>query len=143
LMKSLLRWMFGLLSGTGASSEVTGYSGGEVLIKCKYDKEYKSNNKYFCRGSCKIWTTLGKFSLYDNRETEIFTVRFNNLTKGDSGEYWCGAESDWESDHGYKVYFTQVNLSVNGEYFLLFNIFRTELSIQCIYFILYISTFKQ
>uniref|UniRef100_A0A8B9H1V3 Immunoglobulin domain-containing protein n=1 Tax=Astyanax mexicanus TaxID=7994 RepID=A0A8B9H1V3_ASTMX len=234
-MKILLIFTLYLISGGGASSEVRGYSGGGVLIKCKYDKEYTSNNKYFCKSSgvnctdlirtgdqeksvntgrfllidkprsaeflvmmreltvedsgryqcgvnissntynhiqvelkinrdqhhekcidavrykggslnisckypqslkdhpkffcirmgsgclykaavkeSKIWTTIGKFSLYDNRETEIFTVRFNNLTKRDSAEYWCGAESDWESDHGYKVFFTQINLSING-----------------------------
>uniref|UniRef100_A0A3B1JXH4 Immunoglobulin domain-containing protein n=1 Tax=Astyanax mexicanus TaxID=7994 RepID=A0A3B1JXH4_ASTMX len=103
-----------------------GYKGESLNITCKYPQSLKDHPKFFCfrvGSGClykaavkqsKIWTTIGKFSLYDNRETDIFTVRFN-LTKGDSGEYWCGAESDWESDHGYKVYFTQINLRVTAE----------------------------
>uniref|UniRef100_W5K1K1 Immunoglobulin domain-containing protein n=1 Tax=Astyanax mexicanus TaxID=7994 RepID=W5K1K1_ASTMX len=229
--------VWSLLSGGEASSNVTGYSGGGVLIRCKYDKKYTSNNKYFCKGSrpncddliktgeknkwvntgrfslidktssaeflvmikeltvkdfgtyqcavdissrtdiytpvelkihedisymrsisvnghvgseiniscnypqsliskpkflCKRRSTVdcyytasvkeskrrikeGRFSLYDNKAKKTFTVSISRVTEGDSGEYWCGAESDWESDHGYKVYFTQINLRVTAE----------------------------
>ncbi|XP_060774468.1 polymeric immunoglobulin receptor-like [Neoarius graeffei] len=225
--------MFGVLLDGGASKKVTGYSGGGVLIKCKYHTEYTPNPKYFCKGSspgcsdqiktgnknewvnsgrfslfddtksaefrvmireltvqdtgtyyCGVdiptWTDIytavelkvkedlsyeksisktvhvggdlnisfkypeslrsdpkflcksrlqqaacfynesvkesrkfvneGKFSLYDDGAKQIFTVSIRNVTEQDSGEYWCGAEGAGTSDHGYKVYFTQINL---------------------------------
>ncbi|XP_053539702.1 CMRF35-like molecule 6 [Ictalurus punctatus] len=40
------------------------------------------------------------------------TVSIRNVTEQDSGEYWCGAEAAWTSDHGDKVYFTQIDLTV-------------------------------
>ncbi|XP_047669130.1 polymeric immunoglobulin receptor-like isoform X7 [Tachysurus fulvidraco] len=236
-MKILLIFTFCLISDGGASKEVTGYSGGGILIKCKYDTEYKDKQKYFCKGSwpgcldqiktgdknqwvnsgrfslfddtksSEFWVmireltvqdngtyqcgvdrtlgidiytpvelkvkeglsyeksisetvhvggdltvrckypqslrsdpkflcrrtqdfacfykdsvkdtrkniTFGKFSLYDDREKQIFTVNIRNVTKQDS-EYWCGAEKNWTSDHGYKVYFTRINLTVTEQY---------------------------
>ncbi|KAG9262797.1 polymeric immunoglobulin receptor-like [Astyanax mexicanus] len=231
-LKILLIFTLYLISGGGASNKVRGYSGGGVLIKCKYDKKYTSKNKYFCKGSrpncgdliktgvknkwvnkgrfslidkpssaefwvmireltvkdfgtyqcavditlskdiytpvelkihedykksinvkghvgqtvnisCKYpqslstkpkflcrrrstadcyytasvtesreWIKEGKFSLYDEKARMTFTVSISRVTEGYSGEYWCGAESDWEKDRGYKIYFTQINLRV-------------------------------
>ncbi|XP_046708228.1 polymeric immunoglobulin receptor-like isoform X2 [Silurus meridionalis] len=232
----IIIFTFCLISDGGASKEVTGYLGGEVLIKCKYNTEYTQNPKYFCKGSspgCSdliktgdknmwvnsgqfslfddtksaeisvmireltvedtgmyqcgvdislgndIYTTVelkvkedlsyeksisktvhvggdlnisckypqfhrdqakflckrlqpaacvynesvtesrkdvnvGKFSLYDDRTEQILTVSIRNVTEQDSGEYWCGAEAAWTSDHGYKVYFTRIRLTVTG-----------------------------
>ncbi|XP_017334853.2 CMRF35-like molecule 8 [Ictalurus punctatus] len=42
----------------------------------------------------------------------MLTVSIRNVTEQDSGEYWCGAEAAWTSDHGYRVYFTQIELTV-------------------------------
>ncbi|KAL6482279.1 hypothetical protein MHYP_G00103590 [Metynnis hypsauchen] len=100
--------------------------GGGVNISCKYPQSHKNNPKFLCRrvGSAdcsyetsvkksRRWINEGKLHLHDDGK-QIFTVSFNRLTQGDSGEYWCGAESDWTSDHGYKVYITQINLRVTG-----------------------------
>ncbi|KAL6482290.1 hypothetical protein MHYP_G00103700 [Metynnis hypsauchen] len=57
-----------------------------------------------------IWTNEGNLFLRDDGK-EILTVNISSLTEGDSGEYWCGAEFDWTSDHGYKVYIKQDSLS--------------------------------
>ncbi|KAL7852049.1 hypothetical protein SRHO_G00178340, partial [Serrasalmus rhombeus] len=227
-MKILLIFTLFLISvGGGESERVTGYSGGGVLIKCRYDKKYTSNPKYLCTGlwACmtnQIWTdgknewmNMGRFSLFDDTRAaqfwvvireltvedsgtyycavwksgidvyspvelnvkegqsheksisvtvhvggvlniscrypqfpeflcwrvghddcshnitvneskmwmnegtlflrddgkKILTVNINNLTEGDSGEYWCGAEFDWTSDHGYKIYIKQDSLT--------------------------------
>lgn len=59
---------------------------------------------------------MGKWSLYDDRAKQIFIVSIRNVTEQDSGEYWCGGERAWESDDGYKTYFTQINLTVTGEF---------------------------
>ncbi|KAL6482282.1 hypothetical protein MHYP_G00103620 [Metynnis hypsauchen] len=106
--------------------DVVGHVGGGVNISCKYPQSHKNNPKFLCRrvGSAdcsyetsvkksRRWINEGKLHLHDDGK-QIFTVSFNRLTEGDSGEYWCGAESDWTSDHGYKVYITQINLRVTG-----------------------------
>ncbi|XP_037399234.1 polymeric immunoglobulin receptor-like [Pygocentrus nattereri] len=107
------------------SISVTGDVGGRVNISCKYPKSHRIDPKFLCRrvgtADCNYktsgkqsrrWIKQGKFSLYDDRAKQIFTVSFSSLTEGDSGEYWCGVESDWTADHGYKVYITQINLTV-------------------------------
>ncbi|XP_072513368.1 polymeric immunoglobulin receptor-like isoform X2 [Salminus brasiliensis] len=109
------------------SITVNGHVGGSVNISCKYPQSSSSKPKFLCRrvGSAdcnykasvkesRRWIKEGKFSLYDEGENQTFTVSINNLTNEDSGEYWCGAESDWESDHGYKVYITQIKLTVTA-----------------------------
>ncbi|XP_072513862.1 polymeric immunoglobulin receptor-like isoform X2 [Salminus brasiliensis] len=106
------------------SINLVGHVKGDLNISCKYPTALKNKNKFFCKrlGSTgcnyktpveegKKWIKVGLFSFYDDRETDIFTVSSSNLTKG---EYWCGAESDWESDHGYKVYITQINHRVTS-----------------------------
>ncbi|KAL6482275.1 hypothetical protein MHYP_G00103550 [Metynnis hypsauchen] len=103
---------------------VAGRVGGGVNISCKYPQSNNSDPKFLCRvmgtGGCtykstvkesKRWINEGKLHLHDDGK-QIFTVIINSLTEGDSGEYWCGAESDWTSDHGYKIYITQINLRV-------------------------------
>ncbi|KAM9483026.1 uncharacterized protein Hap1MRO34_008069 isoform 1-T1 [Clarias gariepinus] len=70
---------------------------------CSYNSSFNKSKKYI---------NIGKFSLYDDRKRQTLSVSIRNVTERDSGEYWCGAEADWESDDGYKVYFTQINLTV-------------------------------
>ncbi|KAL6471829.1 hypothetical protein MHYP_G00204790 [Metynnis hypsauchen] len=188
--------------GDGASREVTGYSGGGILFKCKYQKESEPNSLYFCRSpgsNCDELIKIeakdkrrnrGRFSLFDNstaavlwvliteltvedsgryqcgadndsstsvdlnvqkdlpfkksisvtgragggvnisckypqshrneskflcKKQQIFTVTINSLTEEDSGEYWCGVESDWKSDDGHRVYITQISLTVTDD----------------------------
>ncbi|KAL7852058.1 hypothetical protein SRHO_G00178430 [Serrasalmus rhombeus] len=109
------------------SVSVTGHVGGSVNINCKYPQSHSSDPKFLCRmmgtadctyktsvNESRRWINEGKLSLHDDRAKQIFTVIINRLTEGDSGEYWCGAESDWTSDHGYKVFITQINLRVTG-----------------------------
>uniref|UniRef100_A0AAR2M031 Immunoglobulin domain-containing protein n=1 Tax=Pygocentrus nattereri TaxID=42514 RepID=A0AAR2M031_PYGNA len=109
------------------SVSVTGHVGGSVNISCKYPQSHRSDPKFLCRrvgtADCtyktsvkesRRWINEGKLSLHDDRAKQIFTVSFNRLTEGDSGEYWCGAESNWTSDHGYKAFITQINLRVTS-----------------------------
>uniref|UniRef100_A0A3B1KIU7 Immunoglobulin domain-containing protein n=1 Tax=Astyanax mexicanus TaxID=7994 RepID=A0A3B1KIU7_ASTMX len=100
-MKILLIFTLYLIS---ASSEVRGYSGGGVLIKCKYDQEYTSKNKYFCKGSWPNcgdlikteikdkWVDTGRFSLIDNTSSAEFWVMIRELTVEDSGTYQCAVD---------------------------------------------------
>ncbi|XP_036412905.1 CMRF35-like molecule 9 [Colossoma macropomum] len=114
------------LSFKKSISEI-GHVGEGVNISCTYPQSHSSDPKFLCRRvgtvSCSYktlvkesrrWINEGKLYLHDDRSKQIFTVIINSLTEGDSGEYWCGAESDWTSDHGYKVYITQINLRVTA-----------------------------
>ncbi|XP_076838295.1 uncharacterized protein LOC143483338 [Brachyhypopomus gauderio] len=73
--------------------------GDSVTIPCFYDKSYKSNNKYWCRGyywsSCTIvanTNTRGSTSVIDHPTHNMFTVELNRLNTDHSGWYWCAAE---------------------------------------------------
>ncbi|XP_053492969.1 polymeric immunoglobulin receptor-like [Ictalurus furcatus] len=104
----------------------TVHVGGDLNISCKYPQSLRSDPKFLCKtrlqdSACSYkesveesrkYVNEGEFSLYDDGETQMLTVSIRNVTEQDSGEYWCGAEAAWTSDHGYKVYFTQINLTV-------------------------------
>ncbi|XDV16733.1 hypothetical protein PO909_016308, partial [Leuciscus waleckii] len=98
---------------------VTGYSGGEVNITCKYDKGYTENKKYFLKeqGSMRRdrirtnekdkWVKNDRFSLYDDTSSAVFTVTLGNLRERDSGTYQCGVDIKSGTDP-----LTVVNLKV-------------------------------
>ncbi|KAF5888185.1 polymeric immunoglobulin receptor-like isoform X4, partial [Clarias magur] len=104
----------------------TVHVGGDLNISCKYPESLRSNLMFLCMMSLqdfacthkrsvnesREYINMGNLSLYDDRANKILSVSIRNVTERDSGEYWCGAEVAWESDHGYKVYFTQINLTV-------------------------------
>jgi len=104
--------------GVVSSMNVTGYSGGVVSVTCKYDEGYSANQKYFCKGKwlkCKDqikteekdkWVASGRFSLYDDTGSAVFTVTIRDLSEGDSGKYYCGTEIVGIDP------FTKVNLEV-------------------------------
>ncbi|XP_066516660.1 polymeric immunoglobulin receptor-like isoform X2 [Hoplias malabaricus] len=109
----------------GKSISVTGHAGGSVNISCKYPQSLRSYPKFLCRrmghGGCVYktpvkesgeWINQGKYSLHDDRVKNTLSVIISDVREGDSGEFWCGAESDWESDHGYKLYMTHIRLTV-------------------------------
>ncbi|KAL6482299.1 hypothetical protein MHYP_G00103790 [Metynnis hypsauchen] len=105
------------------SISVTGHVGGSVTISCKYPQSHSSVLKFLCKtvgtinctdtsSEVRRWMNERKLSRHYDSAKKIFTVSFNSLTEGDSGEYWCGAESDWIFDPGNNVYITQINLTV-------------------------------
>ncbi|KAL7845233.1 hypothetical protein AOLI_G00234250 [Acnodon oligacanthus] len=110
--KILLIFTLFLISvGGGESGRVMGYSGGGVLIKCRYETRYTSNPKYLCTGSwlCMLkqiwtngkneWMNLGRFSLFDDTRAAQFWVLITELTVEDSGTYQCGVEKS-----GFDIY---------------------------------------
>ncbi|KAK3557460.1 hypothetical protein QTP70_027747, partial [Hemibagrus guttatus] len=109
-MKILLFFTLCLISDGGVSKEVTGYSGGGVLIKCKYDRGYRQNSKYFCKGSKRAcsekikteakdkWVNSGRYSLYDDTKSAEFWVMIRELTVWDTGTYHCGVDITFGTD---------------------------------------------
>ncbi|KAI5629937.1 polymeric immunoglobulin receptor-like isoform X2, partial [Silurus asotus] len=108
----LLIFTFCLISDGGASKQVTGYSGGGVLIKCKYDTEFTQNLKYFCKDSWQglrcsdliktkdknMWVTSGRFSLFDDTKSAEFSVMIREITVEDTGTYQCGVDISLGND---------------------------------------------
>ncbi|KAF7711898.1 hypothetical protein HF521_000909 [Silurus meridionalis] len=100
---------------------------GDVNISCTYPESHKNDNKFLCKrhttAACLYMATIkedvsvGKFSLYDDREKHVFTVSLNDVTEQDSGEYWCGAVA-WKQDHEYNVYFIHINLTVTAQCYI-------------------------
>uniref|UniRef100_A0A669EFB9 Immunoglobulin domain-containing protein n=1 Tax=Oreochromis niloticus TaxID=8128 RepID=A0A669EFB9_ORENI len=77
---------------------VSGYEGADVNVSCSYEKGFQSSEKYLCKSNCGrndvlIMTTQpknNKYSIYDDKKAQIFTVTIFDLQKRDAGKYWCG-----------------------------------------------------
>ncbi|XP_017538945.2 CMRF35-like molecule 8 isoform X2 [Pygocentrus nattereri] len=101
------------------SISVTVHVGGVLNISCRYPQfpeflcwrvGHDDCSHNITVNESKMWMNEGTLFLHDDGK-KILTVNINNLTEGDSGEYWCGAEFDWTSDHGYKIYIKQDSLT--------------------------------
>uniref|UniRef100_A0A671MAH8 Ig-like domain-containing protein n=1 Tax=Sinocyclocheilus anshuiensis TaxID=1608454 RepID=A0A671MAH8_9TELE len=104
---------------------VTGYSGGKVIITCKYERKYTENAKYFCKGQKPVtpqigwcsdlikteekneWVDSGRFSLFDDTRAAVFTVTIRDLSEEDSGTHQCGVDIRISED-----FYTEVNLNI-------------------------------
>nr|XP_033814198.1 uncharacterized protein LOC117366660 [Geotrypetes seraphini] len=122
LMRTFPVWSLVILCtggswGLSGPKDVRGHLGGSLSLQCQYHKDYKTNEKYWCKGkiwdSCKIVIqtksnsimTKGRLSIRDNSTALTFTVTMESLTKADSGTYWCGIEK-YFSDIGHPVIVT-------------------------------------
>ncbi|XP_030047693.1 CMRF35-like molecule 6 [Microcaecilia unicolor] len=98
--------------------EVRGLLGESLSLQCQYDNYYSTYNKYWCKGetwkSCikVIETTfnntkvMDRVSLRDDSIAMTLTVTMEQLTKEDSGMYWCGIDKPRLIDSGHLVIMT-------------------------------------
>ncbi|XP_014391568.1 PREDICTED: CMRF35-like molecule 8 [Myotis brandtii] len=107
----LLLWVPGYLSLRGPR-RVTGTVGGSLSVQCRYEEEFKKNNKYWCTYSylpplrTKIVETTeserevrsGRVSIRDDPANLTFTVTLERLTEDDEGTYWCGINRPWTKE---------------------------------------------
>eukprot|EP00063_Salmo_salar_P083764 XP_014058599.1 PREDICTED: polymeric immunoglobulin receptor-like [Salmo salar] len=102
-----------------SSFKVTGYSGGTVILYCKYSHRHDDNQKYFTDGNSKdqiktglknTWVHSGRFSLYDHTGGNYFKVIIRQLTRKDEGTYWCGVDKPTIPDS-----YTKVELDVKKD----------------------------
>ncbi|EAW89171.1 CD300c molecule [Homo sapiens] len=89
---------------------VAGPVGGSLSVQCRYEKEHRTLNKFWCRPPqilrCdKIVETKGsagkrngRVSIRDSPANLSFTVTLENLTEEDAGTYWCGVDTPWLRD---------------------------------------------
>ncbi|XP_059527073.1 polymeric immunoglobulin receptor-like isoform X2 [Myotis daubentonii] len=89
--------------------QVTGTVGGSLSVQCRYERQFKENNKYWCKSPClaslrtKIVETTkserevrsGRVSIRDHPATLTFTVTLESLTESDGGTYRCGIHRPW------------------------------------------------
>uniref|UniRef100_A0A8C2KG45 Immunoglobulin domain-containing protein n=1 Tax=Cyprinus carpio TaxID=7962 RepID=A0A8C2KG45_CYPCA len=88
-----------LRSCCGTSEEQTAYLRGTAVIRCKYPEKYNSGIMQLFKlqnGSLQPFFTLGgaidpRFSLYENKQEQVFTVTIVNISRHDAGVYFCGA----------------------------------------------------
>lgn len=105
---------------------VTGTMGDSLTIWCRYEKDYKGYNKYWCRGQydtdCnKIVETQGtereersgRVSIRDNADSLTLTVTMENLNAADAGSYWCKIQTVWILDEWSRDPSFQVQVSVS------------------------------
>ncbi|KAM9428228.1 polymeric immunoglobulin receptor-like isoform 2-T3 [Salvelinus alpinus] len=87
---------------------VDGYKGGKAEIRCPYREEWRSHQKFLCKGSkmeCitfladndietegEEWTSKWRYSLHDDKGVRVFIVTITNMMSDDAGTYWCGVE---------------------------------------------------
>ncbi|XP_028828313.1 uncharacterized protein LOC114785845 isoform X1 [Denticeps clupeoides] len=83
---------------------------GTAKYLCKY---YRSSTCEYKLSTSDdgAWVQSEKLALHDSRHQRTFTVTMNNLSRFDTGTYWCGVASDWESG-GYRSLITKVHLTV-------------------------------
>lgn len=82
-----------------APEVVTGAYGGSVAVPCQYDRQFRDNIKYWCRGPlydlCQIVAETPRRrpeergSIADDKEAGVFTVTMGSLREADNGKYWC------------------------------------------------------
>ncbi|XP_039715595.1 CMRF35-like molecule 5 [Pteropus medius] len=108
-----LRLLLPLLLHVGTSGsnpitgpeEVSGMERGSLTVPCRYDPEWKTYRKWWCRGaawsSCQILVQTtgserekreGRVSIMDSQGNFTFTVTMEELRLDDADTYWCGIE---------------------------------------------------
>ncbi|XP_029950115.1 CMRF35-like molecule 9 isoform X1 [Salarias fasciatus] len=99
--------------------KISGVTSKNAYINCSYTDKHAGNEKFLCKGenpaNCTklIHTTEhdrnvveGRFDIRDSPRSKYFYVYIKNLTKSDSGTYWCGFEETLQHDSYTKIQLT-------------------------------------
>ncbi|KAL7852027.1 hypothetical protein SRHO_G00178120 [Serrasalmus rhombeus] len=110
----------------GGIKRMKAYLGETATFKCNYPDEFKTNNKHLInldnQNTIKdiIYTVAGsekeqkgRFSIFDDRSSKVFSVNITDVTEDDGGVYLC-AVWVWknETSVGYYNYFREIQLQV-------------------------------
>ena len=82
-------------------------------MECRYQEEFKQNNKFWCKAPC-LWYTVetggsarevrrGRVSIRDHPANLTFTVTLESLREEDAGTYGCGIDMPLSLDPTLKV----------------------------------------
>uniref|UniRef100_A0AAY3ZUR2 Ig-like domain-containing protein n=1 Tax=Denticeps clupeoides TaxID=299321 RepID=A0AAY3ZUR2_9TELE len=109
---------------------------------CRYEEQYKLQSKYFCKGGrpCKNqiksavanqWVIKGRFSLYNDVNGNLFTVKITDLSTEDTGNYRCAVDRVKALDS-----YSEVNLNViqsAGNIPVVSGLYGSDVNIKCLY----------
>lgn len=111
----LLLWLPGCAPLSGPSN-VTGTEGGSLSVQCQYGKEFKDNNKLWCKYSLPLIchdivrtkdsereVRIGQVSISDHPANLSFTVTMERLTLQDAGSYECQVDKAWQFNPSFRV----------------------------------------
>lgn len=155
----VLLQLSGSLALVVTPGDVALLEGRSVTVPCHYDPQYIHHVKYWCQGRMRDFcttlartghnigeaqTTEGRVSIFDDPTQLVFTVTMTDLTKKDSGWYWCGVEVGgmWQADDAASMHINVVhgmsvlNSMVHGEE-------GDSLSVQCQYSVRYRESEKR
>ncbi|XP_036413112.1 polymeric immunoglobulin receptor-like [Colossoma macropomum] len=101
------------------SKTVSGYLGETVTISCSYPEQFERHSKYFYKLDghyipIMIDTTetqRDRFSLSDDRNSKVVSVRISDVSEDDGGVYFCAVSVGGESVIYYSLY-TEIQLQV-------------------------------
>ncbi|KAL7845221.1 hypothetical protein AOLI_G00234130 [Acnodon oligacanthus] len=106
----------------GGVEKMNAHLGETATFKRNYP-EFKTNYKYLLtlnKQKTVMYTgkesqkeQKGRFSIFDDRSSKVFSVNISDVTEGDGGVYLCGV---WrkETSVGYYFYFREIQLQVTG-----------------------------
>ncbi|XP_061625492.1 uncharacterized protein LOC133476304 isoform X4 [Phyllopteryx taeniolatus] len=91
--------------------------GEAVQIQCSYPFNYDKDDNFLCKGdnpvSCNRMRHKTKV-LRVNERKKHFSVRIHDLSKTDSGTYWCSSNTTWKQSEYAKVQLHVGGSSVQG-----------------------------
>uniref|UniRef100_A0AAR2LPP7 Ig-like domain-containing protein n=1 Tax=Pygocentrus nattereri TaxID=42514 RepID=A0AAR2LPP7_PYGNA len=111
----------------GGIGKMKAYLGETATFKCSYPEELKTNYKYLINLNNQtivkeiIYTGKeaqkeqnGRFSIFDDRSSNVFSVNISDVTEDDGGLYLCGVWV-WKNEKSvrYYSYFREIQLQVN------------------------------
>lgn len=103
---------------------MVGCVGDSIIIKCRYDKKYTQEDKFFCTGyycnnrvdtDRQGWNNEGRISVYDSKDDGYLKVIMRDLTINDEGTNWCGVNVKKSPDEHIELY---LNVEKSENYFL-------------------------
>ncbi|KAL7852034.1 hypothetical protein SRHO_G00178190 [Serrasalmus rhombeus] len=107
----------------GGIKRMKAYLGETATFKCNYPEKFTKNYKYMDKFgvlSVKDITSTrkgfrkeqkGRFSIFDNRRSKVFSVTISDVREDDGGVYSCGV---WKKSGHYYSYFHDIHLQVTG-----------------------------
>ncbi|XP_066516583.1 CMRF35-like molecule 1 [Hoplias malabaricus] len=100
-------------------SAVTGFLGETLTINCPYPEEFKAKTKRFYKQDgadfteliTTTWSQRNRFSISEDRNSKVFSVRISDVREEDGGVYYCGVWVAGESI-SYDLFYTEIQLQV-------------------------------